>query len=294
MNPFYETMREVSPGDVVFSFYETFIPAIGIAQSFCWGSPKPLEFGNAGLHWENIGWRVKVEFRKLGNVIRPKDHIGVLRSLLPRTHSPLQQNGDGLQAVYLARLPDGFAEKLLSLIGSEAVALVDVAKGVTPQINDDLDEWERHMEEQLIGDHGLGDTERTALVKARRGQGLFKDWVAEIEKRCRITGVENRSHLIASHTKPWRDATNQERLDGENGLLLTPSIDHLFDRGFIGFEDGGRLIISPVADKPSLKKMGIRTDEPVNVDPFSSGQRRFLDFHRNDVLLQSRSTGRAN
>ena len=40
-------------------------------------------------------------------------------------------------------------------------------------------------------------------------------------------------HLVASHTKPWRDSTNEERLDGENGLLLTPTIDHLFDKGFI-------------------------------------------------------------
>ena len=58
--------------------------------------------------------------------------------------------------------------------------------------------------------------------------------------------MENPVHLVASHCKPWRDATNEERVDGENGLLLTPSIDHLFDRGFIGFEDNGRLIISPV------------------------------------------------
>jgi hypothetical protein len=68
--------------------------------------------------------------------------------------------------------------------------------------------------------------------------------------------VENPVHLVASHCKPWRDATNEERLDGENGLLLTPSIDHLFDRGFIGFEDNGRLIISPVAHHPSLQRMG--------------------------------------
>ena len=70
--------------------------------------------------------------------------------------------------------------------------------------------------------------------------------------------VENTAHLIASHCEPWRDSTNQERLDGENGLLLTPSIDHLFDRGFIGFEDSGRLIISPVAHRPSLAQNGSR------------------------------------
>src|SRR3954447_15463098 len=92
------------------------------------------------------------------------------------------------------------------------------------------------------------------------------------------------SHLLASHCKPWRDSTNEERLNGENGLLLTPSIDHLFDRGFIGFDDSGTLIISPVAHKPSLAKMGIETERVVNVGGFSQGQRKFLDFHRNSVL----------
>jgi hypothetical protein len=111
--------------------------------------------------------------------------------------------------------------------------------------------------------------------------------VSRIESRCRITGVENPVHLVASHCKPWRDSTNEERLDGENGLLLTPSIDHLFDRGFIGFEDNGKLIISPVAHRPSLQRMGIDTMKAINVGGFTSGQKQFLDFHRSAVLLQS-------
>jgi hypothetical protein len=86
---------------------------------------------------------------------------------------------------------------------------------------------------------------------------------------------------MASHCKPWRDASNEERLDGENGLLLTPSIDHLFDRGFIGFEDSGALIISPVAHLPSLQHTGIETRRVVNVGGFTEGQRTYLDFHRN-------------
>ena len=109
----------------------------------------------------------------------------------------------------------------------------------------------------------------------------------EIERRCRITGVENPIHLVASHCKPWRDSSNDERLNGENGLLLTPSIDHLFDRGFIGFEDSGDLIVSPVAHKPSLQRMGVETQRVVNVGGFTEGQRRFLDFHRNAVLLMA-------
>jgi hypothetical protein len=62
-NPFYETMREVSPGDIVLSFVDTRIEAIGIAQSYCWESPKPREFGSAGQNWEDIGWKVLVGFQ---------------------------------------------------------------------------------------------------------------------------------------------------------------------------------------------------------------------------------------
>jgi putative restriction endonuclease len=76
-------------------------------------------------------------------------------------------------------------------------------------------------------------------------------------------------------------------LNGENGLLLTPSIDHLFDRGFISFEDSGRLIIAPVAHTQSLQRMGVATDQAVNVGAFSEGQRQFLDYHRNSVLLRA-------
>jgi putative restriction endonuclease len=94
--------------------------------------------------------------------------------------------------------------------------------------------------------------------------------------------------LVASHTKPWRDSTNEERLDGENGLLLTPTIDHLFDKGFISFEDKGDLIVSPVVDQPSLVKMGIDPKEKMNVGVFSEGQRSFLDYHRENVLRMSR------
>jgi putative restriction endonuclease len=94
-NPFYESMREVAPGDLIFSFMDTRILAVGIAQSYCRESPKPLEFGKSGENWEGIGWRVKVHFTELANKVRPKDHIDILKPLLPDKYSPLQPNGNG-------------------------------------------------------------------------------------------------------------------------------------------------------------------------------------------------------
>src|SRR5260370_29561886 len=68
-NPFYESMREVAPGDLIFSFMDTRILAVGIAKSYCWESPKPLEFGKSGQNWEGIGWRVRVQFAELTNKV---------------------------------------------------------------------------------------------------------------------------------------------------------------------------------------------------------------------------------
>ena len=286
-NPFYESMREVSPGDLIFSFKDTRIFAIGIAQSYCWENPKPIEFGNSGQNWENIGWKVKVNFTEVKNTIRPKEHMTVLGPYLPDKYSPLQPNGNGLQSLYLTELPIPFAEVLIGLIGPEASALCSVAELVIPVLADDLEYWESKLESDIVSDTSVRDSEKLSIVKARVGQGVFRERVSQIEKKCRVTGVDNPVHLIASHCKPWRDSNNQERLDGENGLLLTPSIDHLFDRGFIGFENNGRLIISPVAHRPSLQLMGIDTAQTVNVGKFSSGQQIFLEFHRKSVFLES-------
>ena len=147
--------------------------------------------------------------------------------------------------------------------------------------------WEHHLEQDLEENLEIKATERDALVMARRGQGLFKERVMRIERRCRVTQVDNPVHLRASHLKPWRDATNEERLNGDNGLLLTPSIDHLLDKGFISFENSGELIISPVAHKPSLERMGAATNRIVNVGSFTEGQKYFLNYHRDAVLLRT-------
>ncbi len=76
-------MREVAPGDIIFSFVDTRMAAIGVAQSYCWESPKPTEFGEAGQNWETVGWKVKIRFTNLLNKMRPKDHMGILSAVLP-------------------------------------------------------------------------------------------------------------------------------------------------------------------------------------------------------------------
>src|SRR5690606_5166164 len=91
-------------------------------------SPKPAEFGSAGLNWNAIGWKIDVQFQELGNRIRPADHMGRLRSSLPEKYAPLRANGHGLQSVYLTSVSSGFATMLLSLIGPEVNELTNASR----------------------------------------------------------------------------------------------------------------------------------------------------------------------
>lgn len=289
-NPFYEYMREVAPGDIVFSFADGLVKAIGIIASHGYEAPKPGEFGGVGAYWNQIGWRVDVAFRELVHALKPAEYMDRLAPLLPKRYAPLQPNGHGLQSVYLTLLPEAFALELADLVGHEARVLIRGSRvaDALPHGAVGLVEWEEHQLVEVQQDHSLSETTRRAVVQARRGQGLFKQRVMQIETRCRLTGVDRPEHLRASHCKPWRDGDNAERLDGENGLLLTPDADHLFDRGFLTFDDAGKILISPVAHVPSLCAMGLDPASLPTAGTFSSGQKRYLAYHRENVFLQAR------
>src|SRR5437867_540157 len=179
---------------------------------------------------------------------------------------------------------------LAQLINPELLRIVrDTRAAEEPGVVDTelrgISEWEEAETKRILEAKTLSETTRKALIKARVGQGLFRRNLTQFENHCRITGVTYQTHLFASHIKPWRESTNEERLTGENGLLLTPSIDHLFDRGFISFRAGGELLVSPVAHADSLRRMGVPANRRVDVGRFTEIQGRFLEYHRDAVFL---------
>jgi len=290
-NRFYDFLREVTPGDLVFS-YASGIQGVGFAISYAYTCPRPEEFGHIGEAWDQLGWRVDVGFRPLPRVVKPKQHLTVLAPLIElERYSPLRPTGDGLQHVYLTSISERMAEVLLGLAGADprefrGMALPGVASPLVERELVGQQEWE-DIEQKRILHADVPKTTRTALISARVGQGLFKERVSRLERACRITFVDNPTHLIASHIKPWRESTNEERLHEANGLLLTPTADHLFDRGFISFEDGGQLLISPVAHKESLRRMGLEPSNPPRPLQFNEDQKHFLAHHRRAIFLSA-------
>ena len=275
---FYDNMREVSPGDLVFAYAGGAIKALGVVTDRASTYRKPPEFGQAGANWGDDGWFVPVEFKLLDIPLRPKDHLEEIAPLLPEKYSPLQANGNGNQAAYLASISEDLGSILLGLIQSNS--LVEQIKGVS--VSSVMDDADNIAETMIKQSPDISETEKDQVVKARRGQGIFRSNVEAIEQGCRITGLKFKEHLRASHIKPWRDSNNTERLDGNNGLLLSPHVDHLFDRGFVSFNNQGDILISPRLDQSVLDDWKI--DHGANVGSFNKEQSAYLTYHRNYVF----------
>lgn len=147
-----------------------------------------------------------------------------------------------------------------------------------------LEERQEHEAAAIeeIQHSALPVTEKEQLVKSRRGQGLFRSRLEQIEHACRVTGVTNKARLIASHIKPWSKCEDTGRLDGHNGLLLSPHIDKLFDRGWITFTDSGDLLCAEPSIEQALQKWGVEL--PLNVAPFEPKQARYLAYHRDEIF----------
>jgi putative restriction endonuclease len=86
-------------------------------------------------------------------------------------------------------------------------------------------------------DYGIENTERKAIISARNGQGLYRKRSISLWKECSLTGFTKINVLIASHIKPWKVSNNSERINPYNSLLLIPTIDKLFDKGYMALPD---------------------------------------------------------
>lgn len=206
--------------------------------------------------------------------------IRVIKELDPMFHPGSQnnrQNITGIPNIRLGQFPR---------LSTEESNAVRSFFGLTnpPQDNTDIEiERENDQHENEIMQRTLeGSLERERLVMARRGQGVFRRNVEQIETSCRVTGLRDLQHLRASHIKPWRDSSDDEKIDGHNGLMLSPHVDHLFDRGWILFENNGMLVPSPKLDLEVLQSWRIEPDRQLR--PFLPRQIGYLEYHRELVF----------
>ncbi|WP_122900899.1 HNH endonuclease [Acinetobacter sp. B51(2017)] len=153
-----------------------------------------------------------------------------------------------------------------------------------------LNHYADYIREKDLNNHHILDekqnltSEAERKVKVRLIQAKFRKALFDVHPKCVISGVNKPSFLIASHIKPWKKSTDEERLDCFNGLLLTPNYDRLFDKGFISFKHSGELIISPILSE--AEREFFRVPERIEFK-FSNAYKPYLEFHRDQVFRSS-------
>ena len=272
----YTNLTKVSPNDLIFSFARSRIMGIGIVTHDHKDSLKPSEFGKAGDIWDDNGWMVPVEWVMLDQPIVIQDHLDKILSKFIFPHSPLNKKGTGNQNCYLANIPEDLGTYLLEATKNENIQ--NSIESIQHTIEDN------RMENSIMENRAIHETMKLQLINARIGQGVYRLNLGRIENHCRFTDVDDKRLLIASHIKPWRKSNNDEKLDGYNGLLLSPHADKMFDGGYISIDQKGKILTINEQIKKLMTKWGI--DPKRNIGRFKEEQLDYLSFHENEIFYR--------
>lgn len=136
------------------------------------------------------------------------------------------------------------------------------------------------IEEEINQLHLKGE-DKDAVVKVRVNQNVFRGILLRRYKKCCLCGVSHSDLLIASHIKPWRNCMPEEKLDIDNGFLLCPNHDWLFDKGYISFSNDGKIMISSRISSTDCIFTNVNPEMKI---PLTEKNRKYLSFHRNIIF----------
>ncbi len=122
-------------------------------------------------------------------------------------------------------------------------------------------------------------------ITKRRDPYLHRLYKNQLQEECEeIYGnpmcvLEHLSYpvLIASHIKPFIDSDENEAYDPNNGLLLSRTIDSLFDLKYISFTDEGTMIFS---NRISNDVKEFWKDYKLEENILNEKRKEYLAYHR--------------
>lgn len=183
-------------------------------------------------------------------------------------HQDQQKDQDGRQRlvwIFPLRLKDSNAKfTKLSSATNDKQELQEEFKGI-----------------QQVENLPIAQTEKERLIKSRIGQGKFKKLLIERECKCALCAVSDPRVLIASHIKTWSTSANEERLDVNNGLLLCPNHDALFDKHLISFDLNGKIVISQSLDETTRVFLNVNDELRVKLN---ETQLSYMEGHHQNLI----------
>jgi hypothetical protein len=148
-------------------------------------------------------------------------------------------------------------------------------------VQNHLVERAKQISDEIDSLHLEGET-KNAIVKVRVNQGEFRERLFHRYNKCCLCGVSESSFLIASHIKPWSVSNPIEKLDINNGFLMCPNHDKLFDQGYISFSDSGDIMIS--SHMRDVDKIFMNVNDNMKIE-IAEKNKAYLAYHRDNIYL---------
>ena len=123
----------------------------------------------------------------------------------------------------------------------------------------------------------LEGADRQALVNVRANQGIFRQKLLNRFRKCCLCGVSEPGILVASHIKPWADCEALEKLDVNNGFLMCPNHDKLFDQGWITFDGNGTIVVSSKLSAVNQLYLNVNSEMKIEL---TKENKEYLEYHR--------------
>ncbi|AUP79459.1 HNH endonuclease [Flavivirga eckloniae] len=267
----WDNMTKLMPNDIVLNYYKGYLIGYCIIESKYFLAPQPKEF-NVDVEWENEGYMIDAKYFLFSKPLDIKIVYNQIKQYLPSKYSPLNKTGNPPKI----KANQGYLYKSNRNITK---TVFDLAKVYL----DDYDESTNEVNEDPAEYNAPKQTTREGLVTSRIGQGEYRQQILRRWKfKCAVNGASIKEILIASHIVPWRESNDHERLDVDNGLLLSPTYDALFDRHLISFDDDGKILLSNSMDKTEFSILGITGAEKIS--NLTQGNKKYLKRHREKLV----------
>ncbi|RBO82613.1 HNH endonuclease [Marinomonas aquiplantarum] len=265
----WKAVPNVVKGDIIFCYWKGNIIYTAIAKMDAYESIKPS--AAVFSKWPMDGYKIDVDLLELDHMVSIDSFRDTIYDLyndycVPKLLNSVKKVSEN----YMISIPDSAANIILQELGDAVFDLEFKAQKYSPNL---------FAKKETKTKKSVDRTVKESIVKSRVGQGQFrKDVLALWDNTCPVTDIKMPSLLVASHINPWNSSNNEERLDAYNGLPLSPSIDKLFDKGYVSFSNDGHLLKSDKIDDTSLRLLGI--DPEMKISGLTEKHAYYLAKHR--------------
>ncbi|MEP2937627.1 MAG: HNH endonuclease signature motif containing protein [Gilvibacter sp.] len=258
----WKNMIKLKPGDIVFNYRKGFVLGFCEIKSDYFYSRQPEEF-NVDVQWEDKGYMILADYVLFSSPLDVNTVFKKVQQFLPKKYSPLNNSGDLLKV----KANQGYLYQINAKIAEELFNLSNIRFDQNTMTREEAEDYSAHKE-----------TSKVSLTTLRVGQAEFRQkLLRRWNYKCAVNGSSIKEVLIASHIVPWREATNKERMDVENGILLSPIYDALFDKYLISFNEQGGIEISQELQESEYRKLGITGYEKIR--DLTDENKKYLKIH---------------